>query len=476
MIGQGTDAAQAQAWGSLFAVPLLLGLVTWLVAIVRTRRNGVPHGSIPMAEASGQAVAVDHGERQRRGFYRSQLAIMVVAIMAVPAALIVPWPSPSRGDLISGLVFAALAGVVYRIRRTRAPREVNGPLITGWLRTGRRRNLAILLHLLSYAALVYAVANAVFQLQFSRLSEAQQEDLRVELNLADPNATYSTAAAGGFLAAFLFSRWARRAAQASAADIIARDARPQLLLLRAFDDDRQRIRIARGRYETVARRVGLAAAGRLEEILAGALSVHGPVVAVARPGKRIQPIGAARESLSSSDWLEVVRARAADAAHVVVVVGETAPGSGLSQELEMLRDSGALERTIFVLPPVGQAAESRWRVAANLLGVDPGLPAQHATLALRVTRDAVVRRFVVTTSKARAEGYESAIQAAIESPEHRPGSPPEPPTAAIQSMPPAGWHPDPYGLYALRYWDGSQWTAHVHNSGPAATDRTPSQE
>jgi uncharacterized protein YxjI len=26
---------------------------------------------------------------------------------------------------------------------------------------------------------------------------------------------------------------------------------------------------------------------------------------------------------------------------------------------------------------------------------------------------------------------------------------------------PAGWHPDPFGRYAHRYWDGTQWTEHV---------------
>lgn len=26
---------------------------------------------------------------------------------------------------------------------------------------------------------------------------------------------------------------------------------------------------------------------------------------------------------------------------------------------------------------------------------------------------------------------------------------------------PAGWHPDPYGRFAKRYWDGQQWTEHV---------------
>jgi len=39
-------------------------------------------------------------------------------------------------------------------------------------------------------------------------------------------------------------------------------------------------------------------------------------------------------------------------------------------------------------------------------------------------------------------------------------APPQP-----QNLPPAGWHPDPSGRHALRYWDGTTWTAHAADPG-----------
>jgi hypothetical protein len=39
--------------------------------------------------------------------------------------------------------------------------------------------------------------------------------------------------------------------------------------------------------------------------------------------------------------------------------------------------------------------------------------------------------------------------------------------------PPAGWFPDPWGAAEMRYWDGAQWTAHVHP--PAAPAQAPAQ-
>ena len=40
----------------------------------------------------------------------------------------------------------------------------------------------------------------------------------------------------------------------------------------------------------------------------------------------------------------------------------------------------------------------------------------------------------------------------------------------MNSLPPADWHPDPFGRYERRYWDGVQWTEHVTSAGAQSTD------
>lgn len=44
------------------------------------------------------------------------------------------------------------------------------------------------------------------------------------------------------------------------------------------------------------------------------------------------------------------------------------------------------------------------------------------------------------------------------------------PIATATPTAPAGWHPDPYQRYQLRYWDGQTWTAHVSTNGTGGVD------
>jgi Protein of unknown function (DUF2510) len=53
--------------------------------------------------------------------------------------------------------------------------------------------------------------------------------------------------------------------------------------------------------------------------------------------------------------------------------------------------------------------------------------------------------------------------AAVAEPAATPTWPPSTPAPAYQpAVPPAGWYPDPGGVYSQRYWDGQRWTAQTH--------------
>jgi hypothetical protein len=45
-----------------------------------------------------------------------------------------------------------------------------------------------------------------------------------------------------------------------------------------------------------------------------------------------------------------------------------------------------------------------------------------------------------------------------------------PATGPAPGTSPSGWHADPMGRHQLRFWDGSQWTAHVCNDGIVSSD------
>lgn len=48
--------------------------------------------------------------------------------------------------------------------------------------------------------------------------------------------------------------------------------------------------------------------------------------------------------------------------------------------------------------------------------------------------------------------------------------PGEQPVAASVTLPVAAWHPDPYGRFDHRWWDGATWTAEVSRDGVALID------
>ena len=99
-------------------------------------------------------------------------------------------------------------------------------------------------------------------------------------------------------------------------------------------------------------------------------------------------------------------------------------------------------------PPVGPAGSTQPTEPAGPRGLEPPRPWSGAPDAAPVA----------VTDADRVDGPADRLPGA---------GPPDGAPAPSPPAVPAGWHPDPWGLAAVRWWDGSGWTGHV--SGPSAT-------
>jgi len=180
------------------------------------------------------------------------------------------------------------------------------------------------------------------------------------LRPASPVAQVATLAA-----MFVFYMGLRRL-KLSAAQLRARDRRPPVLILRQFEDD-----------FLESGRMSFGGAPTFEHFVAGELNRIGPVVAIGRPGERLQPLGASRDYLSSRDWKGAVVTTIDEAALVVFVLGDS---ESLLWEFRKTIETHGKRRTLIIVPPLGDRAElaRRWsgfvRASADLLGA--GLPAE----------------------------------------------------------------------------------------------------
>ena len=126
------------------------------------------------------------------------------------------------------------------------------------------------------------------------------------------------------------------------------DTRPAVLLLRSFVDDALEL----PRESTEVDRF------TFEEALTHELWRWGPVVAIGRPGEDLPLAGAAREYRTNEDWRGRITKFLEHARCVVFVVHKT---EGLRWELQEIRKSGCLFKTIFVVPPLqNEDAKQRW--------------------------------------------------------------------------------------------------------------------
>jgi hypothetical protein len=130
------------------------------------------------------------------------------------------------------------------------------------------------------------------------------------------------------------------------------DARPLILYLRSFGDDRLRLWTATLGRQSFVERLSFRRFDAFEEVIARHLSVLGPVVAVNPPGTVLAPLGAARTTLESDDWQSAVTDWMEQAARIVFVMPPERLSRGLRWELEAVSARGYWDKTLIIAPPL----------------------------------------------------------------------------------------------------------------------------
>lgn len=146
--------------------------------------------------------------------------------------------------------------------------------------------------------------------------------------------------------------------------------RYEIVFLRSFQDDGLKIR-ARGDTRGIVDRLTMQHRHGYEHLLVASARHFGPVVAIGQPGERVPPIGAFRRYYENDEWQGAIQQMLRDAKLVVLSVGDT-PSVGW--EISRVRDLGLLDRTIFVVPPIGrEARQERLALLASQLAFHPAL-------------------------------------------------------------------------------------------------------
>ncbi len=162
-----------------------------------------------------------------------------------------------------------------------------------------------------------------------------------------------------FVAMLVFYLVMRRL-KLSASQLRARDRRAPVLVLRQFGDD-----------FLESGRMTFGASATFEHFVATELNRVGPVVAIGRPGEKLQPLGASRDYLEGPDWRRAVSAAIVDAALVVFVLGDS---ESVLWEFRTTVETRGKAHALIVVPPLPDRAElsRRWArfvaASADLLG------------------------------------------------------------------------------------------------------------
>jgi hypothetical protein len=213
----------------------------------------------------------------------------------------------------------------------------------------------------------------------------------------------------------IISRLARRLAAIDAHQLMLRDARPPVLYLRSFGDDRLKLLTATLGRPTLIERFTLRRFDAFEEVIVRHLSRLGPVIAVNQPGTKLAPLGAARETIDSADWQSVVTAWMARSIMIVFVAPPSEVTQGLRWELETVSANRHWNKTLIVIPPVpAEDLQRRWQGflgACARLFTSP-LPAEDPRALVVAYRNS---RWMMITADRRTEwSYSAALKQALD--------------------------------------------------------------
>jgi hypothetical protein len=332
----------------------------------RTRTKGRVDGDPADAPPGVEDVTRAAAALRRRG-----TALLVADVVAVNAIVVGALGLTSVLQLPAALtlgllVVGSLGGVTFtawwaRSEVRRSPRagfvrELR-PSIPGVV--GGAVALALLVFGLGFAAT--GLAGLTFGPSLSGLKRSQVFGVEpVLLGVATLVVGVVLLAIGGFAV-----RLARMWARVSADRLRARDPRKPVLYLRSFEDDDLRLPAVLSARRPFLELFAARGSDPFEESIAWQVAPYGPVVAIGRPGRSIQSLGAARELLPDEVWQQEVSERMADARAIVVTIGST---DGLRWEVAQLVSGGNLDRTVFVVPPTdNDAIRERWRFTEEAL-------------------------------------------------------------------------------------------------------------
>jgi len=396
-------ASVAEATWQTVVLVLGLGLVVMVIRRIVARRP-------PRVDAEvGSAPTLTDVEPQARAI-RLRSRAMIAAQLVSVALIIVGLAVLSGPASVMLALFGATTGTAVGLVARRIDRPAGGsrrpvPALRGVL-VGVPA-LAVLLA--GVAILVRGAGTWLFTPALSHLELSDRlavdpvrlSQLMVAVGLV------LTVAGGGLV------RVARRFASATAERMRRTDQRPDVLYLRAFEDDTLPIPTAATSRRPFVETFTLLGREPFDECLAWQLSQHGPVVAVGQPHVSRSSLGPALEYLPDNTWQPLVAERMRQAQRIVMVVGRSA---GVAWELDHLVRNGHLAKTLFVTPPVATLEiRARWDAFCVVVG-QAGVPVARLidpSAALVLALDAYGRQVGVTARRRDEAAYRAAIDRAF---------------------------------------------------------------